>query len=39
MGKLVEELTDLQVRRQKHALNAAGKPSVAMHAVGGVQGL
>ena len=39
MAKLVEELTDLQVRRQKHALNAAGKPCVAMHAVGGVQGL
>ena len=39
MGKLVEELTDLQVRKQKHALNAAGNPCVAMHAVGGVQGL
>ncbi len=39
MAKLVEELTDLLVRRQKHALNAAGKPCVAMHDVGGVKGL
>ena len=39
MAKLVEELTDLQVRRQKYALNAAGKSCVAMHAVGGAQGL
>ena len=35
MAKLVEELTDLQICRQKHALNATGKPCVAMHAVGG----
>ena len=39
MAKLVEERTDLQVRRQKHALSGSGKPCMAMHAVAGVRGV